>query len=827
MIDRLKIWMNSKPWYWKLRTKLRQVELISDNVLYKKDSSIRQTKANVRTFGAFAWIGVKSLLWVALLLAGLVFCEKSIGNDSSGLPSLNAEDKNFNIEQLRLYAQLLTAIFSIYFATIGIILSSGYTRLRRDIIYMLTNEHVGSVYSKILVLAAMFCLSATALPAFGIDPGLLVYSVGTALTVLSALALFPLGQRLFNFFDLKLLIENEVLPKIARHIESAANPRNSNTLANHHSKQAQQALEQLSYIDDRIKKDNEGLKDNLPALNRSYTILLLHYLQKKHQIDQKSYWFPRKPKYKQWFLAGDSATSLALQTRSQQTLMEQKTDYQWLENEIIDRLLSHIELAFQIGDFNLALRLLNRFSVRADSYAKQFQFDIGMQELGRLKSIIEKYLVSAELIADTEAPNLKVAIADTWATLGSTLCLETLRRMIIFEKELKQFFEKDEWTESSLRSLPAFLQVQLSIIVDRIEFEKEIEGRRLSKPKYVQQLSVQKLMQHYAKILPLICDFHQKAIPDFVDTLVKLKMSEPATQVVLSSLHSHWKLPNWFDDIDQLMSRYRMFQHYTEKQYALPEIDIQALSQRLTSAREDAITRLGNPDIVKHIFESKHNDALPDHFGQIYFELAEACVSALEENDQSTLEKVFPMFLSLAILADSKILEEHPDLDIEFRLHLMSTVVNDLASVLGYAILYGAYYDNNKMADFALGRFNAFLDHTTNKQKYLERMIGLSDISNFSIAASPRTLIRTNWRIAFEQKARDDGFEDQFSMTRGKKHQNKIVNALLSNFSEASHLFFATQVLPQIEPTELKLDYHITSLSETLRDNRGDQHEDL
>src|SRR5690606_7685517 len=181
------------------------------------------------------------------------------------------------------------------------------------------------------------------------------------------------------------------------------------------------------------------------------------------------------------------------------------------------------------------------------------------------------------------------------------------------------------------------------------------------------------------------------------------------------------------------------------------------LSQRLTSAQEDAITRLGNPNIVKHIFESKHNDALPDHFGQIYFELAEACVSALEKNDQSTLEKVFPMFLSLAMLADSKILEEHPELDIEFRLHLMSTVVNDLASVLGYAILYGAYYDNNKMADFSLDRFKAFLDQIPDKQKYFERMIRLSNINEFSIGASPRSLIRMNWKMAFEQRARDDG----------------------------------------------------------------------
>ena len=77
-----------------------------------------------------------------------------------GLPPLSADDKDFNIEQLRLYAQLLTAIFSIYFATIGIILDAGYTRLRRDIIQMLTNEQVGSVYSRVLVLAAIFCLSS-------------------------------------------------------------------------------------------------------------------------------------------------------------------------------------------------------------------------------------------------------------------------------------------------------------------------------------------------------------------------------------------------------------------------------------------------------------------------------------------------------------------------------------------------------------------------------------------------------------------------------------------------------------------------------------------
>lgn len=259
---------------------------------------------------------------MVLALAALIFAELQLSDKLSWLAPLSAGDREYNIDQLRLYAQLLTAIFSIYFATIGIILSAGYTRLRRDIIQMLTNEQVGSMYSRVLVYAAMFCLTATALPLFDFEPGLLVYVVGTFLTLLSALALFPLGQRLFNFFDLNVLVGSEILPKIARHIEGAANRKNSMSLANHHSKAARNALEQLSYIDDRIKANKDSLNDNLPALTDGYTTLLLHYLQQKHKIDQESYWFPRLSKHKQWFFAGDTATSMALQTSSQQLLLE-------------------------------------------------------------------------------------------------------------------------------------------------------------------------------------------------------------------------------------------------------------------------------------------------------------------------------------------------------------------------------------------------------------------------------------------------------------------------------------------------------------------------
>ncbi|MDW3223438.1 MAG: hypothetical protein R8G34_11215 [Paracoccaceae bacterium] len=813
MIDRFKIWAGSKPWYWKLRTRFGKLSFFIERFAYKRSVNISKTTANTRILGAFAWIGAKSLFWVVLALGALIATEDFVRNSRTWLRPLSSDDRDFNIEQLRLYAQILTAIFSIYFATIGIILSAGYTKLRRDIIYMLTNEQVGSVYARVLVLAAMFCLAATTLPMVGFQPGLFVYIAGTILTLLSAMALFPLGQRLFNFFDLNLLVHSEILPDIARHIEGAANPKKSRSLANHHSMSARTSLEQLSYIDDRVKADRQSLQDNLPALTSDYTSLLLHYLGQKHRIDGDSYWFPRKSHHKQWFFADDSATSMALQTSSQQMLVEEKTNHEWLENEIVEKLADHVEAAFIVRDYDLALRLLGRFAVRASAYADQFQFHLGMRELKKFKSLIEAAL-SAPVEGDEKLADMtSIGLADTWAALGSNLCLETLRRMITFEKELKSFFDADDWSEDALHKLPAFLQVDLAFIVERIDFEIAVEGRRLSQPKYVQQLAVQKLLQHYEKILPQICEFHHEMIPDFVAALKKLKMTEAATQVVLGSLHSHWKLPRWFDQIAALAERYQAFEHHKEEQYSLPKSDPSELVKKIEAAHEEALAALADGATVAHIFEPPGSEELPDHFGQIYFELAEACINALQQNDEAKLNKVLLMFMTLAFLAaDHRFVDPSLEINDEFRLHLISTVINDLTSVLGFAILYGAYFENDALANGALAKFDEWIARAEDKQLYLRRMVLISNPRTFSMSASPRGLIRTSWKILFEGMARQDGFGSRMGMSCGKPHPNNTVRSFLDTHADASHLFFAQHIMPDLDDSDFEVEHQIASL---------------
>ncbi|TOH24555.1 hypothetical protein CGI84_25175, partial [Vibrio parahaemolyticus] len=86
-----------------------------------------------------------------------------------------------------------------------------------------------------------------------------------------------------------------------------------------------------------------------------------------------------------------------------------------------------------------------------------------------------------------------------------------------------------------------------------------------------------------------------------------------------------------------------------------PEIDIDAFRKQHAIARDEAIAMLGEASIIGHVFRQEQNDELPDHFGHIYFELAEACIDALEQNDEEKLSKSIPMFMLLAFLAsDSK-----------------------------------------------------------------------------------------------------------------------------------------------------------------------------
>ncbi|MBS9718792.1 hypothetical protein ACFFUT_08365 [Pseudohalocynthiibacter aestuariivivens] len=93
MIDRLKIWIGSKPWYWQLRTKLGKLGFVFERAAYKRSATVAKATANARILGSFTWIGLKSLFWVALGLAALIVSEGYIRDNQQWLSPLSSDDK--------------------------------------------------------------------------------------------------------------------------------------------------------------------------------------------------------------------------------------------------------------------------------------------------------------------------------------------------------------------------------------------------------------------------------------------------------------------------------------------------------------------------------------------------------------------------------------------------------------------------------------------------------------------------------------------------------------------------------------------------------------
>ncbi|MBY5761529.1 hypothetical protein HFO06_00155 [Rhizobium leguminosarum] len=818
----------SKPWYWTARKSINKLRFRLDATLYKGKMGLSGTRSNIRILRSILSLATGTLVLVAVTLGLLGLLEYELTDRLDLYDPIPVSDKDYYLEQIRVYAQILSAIFSIYFATIGIVVSSGYQRLRKDIIALLTTEQVGNFYSRVLVFSASFCVAASALPLFGYGPGYLVYTTSTFMVLATLLTLFPLGQRLFNFFDLSPLIQGEIIPALSRHIQAVTVNGLSVSLANHHHLQAQRLLEQMNHIDDHLKGEASTLTANLPAMTNSYTRLLVHYLNKKHEINRDSYWFPRRRKHRRWLHAGDTITEMALRTSSQ-LIPEEKPDHDWLESEIFIRLQSHVELAIARKEYGLALRLLATLESRIAVYARNLSFDIGMKEISGMRSAMEGALAAqAEVTDDLEQKTL-IALFDTWAALGGNLCLETFRRMLTFEKELSTFFKKDEWTDEALHSLPVFLKEQTSFLSRRLKFELDVEGHRLSQPKYLRQLMVQRLLRNYVRIIPIAMDFHQNQVTDFAERLISAKRPEAATQILLASLHAYWKIPSWLFQISDLLERYRGYEHYKEEPYLFPTIDLEQLSASFSSARDRAIGLLADPTVVAYLSSFQDDEDLPDQLGHIYFVLAEECIDALRQNRSDLLANVVPVFFLLAYLhSDVRLPKEDPAISPEFRLHLVSTIICDMTSVAGFAILYGEHHQNPDLSRIVLDALFAIVRRFPDQRQYLVRMLRLANTRSFSRAVSPRDRMRSQWKMDFEGEMRDAGYGDAMNYRRTKRHPSVTVEKFMQlSFANASDLFFALKVLPEIGEVDFSIDHTIKELKRNLdRNPASDEVED-
>lgn len=87
--------------------------------------------------------------------------------------------------------------------------------------------------------------------------------------------------------------------------------------------------------------------------------------------------------------------------------------------------------------------------------------------------------------------------------------------------------------------------------------------------------------------------------------------------------------------------------------------------------------------------------------------------------------------------------------------------------------------------------------------------------------ASPRDLIRTEWKMKFEALLRDAGYNDRYS-SYGPKHPSQIVDEFRGGYYSASDVFFALHVLSDVDRSDVKINHQITNFKSRIEQREGE-----
>jgi hypothetical protein len=228
--------------------------------------------------------------------------------------------------------------------------------------------------------------------------------------------------------------------------------------------------------------------------------------------------------------------------------------------------------------------------------------------------------------------------------------------------------------------------------------------------------------------------------------------------------------------------------------------------------------------VVEYLLSFENDGELPDQLGHAYYVLAEECIDALRLNDLDRLRQVAKTFYSLAALTESRHSQGDATISQEFRLHLASTVIQDVTSIAGFAILYGEVHQNPELSKVIDDAVNALINLYPDRKRYLTKMMLLSNSRNFSHAMSPREHVRFQWRSEFDREVGGGDYSRLASHRKTPGHPSKIVATFLrAPFGQASDLFLALKVWPELGDTKFEIDYSIRELARQL--NRGSENE--
>lgn len=819
------IWQHL-PAYWLLRKGLHLLSFRLLRTGHAVGTKARSTRESVQMISvilrSIAWSLAVALVlvfgvgWIEVLFKTFFLSTTAYISKWPWLAHVYESLKVFHLDTgaaaslLSTLAQIAGVFLGLYFAAVGTLISARYSNVPPNVRELMFTDKLGNQYIKLVALFGAVATLLLAGQSIGIQTGLLNLVLVTILGVATILSFVLLGRRAFEFFDPASLVRqlgSELVSSINRATTLHVFSRQQSFQA-FYQKQAGSLLNSYESVVRVAAQDAVSRQYTLPYLAQNLLAIWAYYGRRKHLLASDSYWFRRQYAHKNWLTTDFTETSVALNTGT--TLQPKEVpDAVWFEKETSETFWfaynallqgNHLEQAAQVSLSaaeaigRLAGCMLVSEAVEfAGAWAPFFRSEARKTKghddaLGQEENDLVQRLGTVECYA-----------------LGAIRLLLSFANSVSDESSepLRMALSGPDWLAGDgiyKLNAPRTVITALERLRSEIDFERRVEGTRITAPWYLRQRAAFAYCRWYKESLDSVVALFEASFGGDLDALITEQCWLAAASLSSRALEGCNKFQHNLGRLKASHKKWMEWRGHTEGEW--PGIDWDAVAVRLSKLEERI--EIATANLLVPLSRLQKRAALPDFFGHALGASTKACFDAIAFDRDEQVAKMFPSLFQASLAAYDRLRDELKEQPVRTNIIFSTEPIENLMELSGYAIIYSELGPKDTWKTVKAA-WDTYFANVKDPQAVVTWLLTVMKFRTESLGLNPGAIQRTSWKQHFEHDMRRRGLlEDRYGGLpwNGRpqnQHKSPIVRSLLRGgmFSDLSDVFLTVYLLKQ------------------------------
>ncbi len=726
-------------------------------------------------------------------------------------------------------------LLALFFTAISVVASTSYAKVPTDIRLLVAQDDLNRRYLCLLAHTAAVALIGVALHALGVPPSTALAGYVIVIACVCLLAFFPLGVRTFALFDPSTLAGRPVqkfgraVRSVRRHGRRWLDP----SFQNHANVVAGQQLRLLAdLVQFGITEDRPSHKvvlDLATSVNR----LARLYTTKKPGIPSDSLWFTRRAEFERWEVASSSMTAVALQT-GVAPHPEAIPDHGFVEarcTEMTIRCLRRLLARDAIGE---AVDVLVQINSTATAYARLFGQAESIQLVAATRNILVDHLKSAD---PTVEPLKQFHLVDIQCVaalapiLNAAIPLteEPVEKLVCHEDGLLRLNRRRLCSTTH----PRCVLNSAEDLLQRLEFEKSVEGVIRTQPWYIRQVIALGYAEAIREVIGGIVKTVEQEFVEPATGLIHAKRAPPAGWWLQRGIEACRKAKHRIEALEDRYAELKGF-HVTEVPWltsgaeeALPKIE---------GARGKIVRLLAG--IVPDLCQMPAGGSLPDLPGQTRAQVAEELILLMERKQEDGFAELFVSYFKATTAVCDHFLDLAQQPGKQDYIRVAMDAMLDLMDVSGLAFLF-TELNGTRFRSVVTRAWDLYFDQAADKPAMVKAWYGAVGSRLTLPIFSSSAMQRQEWGQRFAHTMADQGIDADrhYGMPRGRRrvapHPSSVIESIIVNLGHlttGAHDYFGALYLSAREeakgikmPSEIEHCIHTIERAKARRKEPRDE----